>query len=326
NQGHAKAIAMRFDRQARHGVELLRLEGFEVFSMAQRKQRTQEIELHRRFDGHRDQIKEYRQQSEISADRPQQDEKDQRQGDGADQHEEFGSDAETPQRLERPDVGGCGRGIARYDDLVPDVKLVEEAQDNDDQVQYAADPGHNLGRGFDPVLFHVYSLLGISPQYGRRAQSLQRVACSSRPQRRHLQPQMLLERLVARAGVQEGEAHFESEGGDEAFDDGGGGVALGQQDAGVAGGDAGEVEAADFDARELAQGGFHQLLLPLVQIPREHFGVDQVADTHPTRAQGTVQEVRLRSDGALEVVDPDGGVREEPHPRLRRSRVSSGSR
>src|SRR5258706_3489193 len=137
---------------------------------------------------------------------------------------------------------------------------------------------------------------------------------------------MLLEWLVAGAGVEEGEALFEGEGGNEALDGGRGREAFGQQDAGVAGGDAGEVEAADGDAAETAEGVFSQLLLPLVQVDREHFGVDQVADAHPTPAQSAVQKIRLRRDGALKVVDPDGGIGEEPHQRLRRSRASSGSR
>src|ERR1700709_1816275 len=50
-QGNAEAIAMRFDRQARHRVKLLRLERFEVFRFAQREQCPQQIELNRGFDG-----------------------------------------------------------------------------------------------------------------------------------------------------------------------------------------------------------------------------------------------------------------------------------
>src|SRR5437899_9420250 len=76
-QAHAKAIAMRFERQARHGVELLRRKCFEVSGIPQRKQRFEKIHRSRGFDADRHQIEEYRQQSEISADRSEQDKQDQ---------------------------------------------------------------------------------------------------------------------------------------------------------------------------------------------------------------------------------------------------------
>src|SRR5437764_14585990 len=76
-QADAKAIAMRFERQARHGVELLRGKCFEVSSIPQRKQRLKEIHRSRGFDADRYQIEEYRQQSEISADWSQQHKQDQ---------------------------------------------------------------------------------------------------------------------------------------------------------------------------------------------------------------------------------------------------------
>src|SRR5439155_6801225 len=77
DQAHAKAIAMRFERQARHGVELLRRKCFEVSSIPQRKQRPNEIQLSRGFEADRYQIEECRQQSEISADWSEQDKQDQ---------------------------------------------------------------------------------------------------------------------------------------------------------------------------------------------------------------------------------------------------------
>src|SRR5207245_10548930 len=61
-QAHAKAIAMRFERQTRHGVELLRRKCFEVSSIPQRKQRLEQIHRSRGFDADRYQIEEHRQQ------------------------------------------------------------------------------------------------------------------------------------------------------------------------------------------------------------------------------------------------------------------------
>src|SRR5438874_9083023 len=49
-QAHAKAIAMRFERQARQGVELFRRKCFEVSGIPQRKQRLKEIHRSRGFD------------------------------------------------------------------------------------------------------------------------------------------------------------------------------------------------------------------------------------------------------------------------------------
>src|SRR6266852_4118083 len=62
---------------------------------------------------------------------------------------------EAPQRLHRPDVGGCGRCIARYDQPVPDECLTEEAHDYDDQVQHAADSCVKLWRCFNGAFCHL---------------------------------------------------------------------------------------------------------------------------------------------------------------------------
>src|SRR5205809_2361386 len=63
---------MRFERQARQGVELFRRKCFEVSGIPQRKQRLKEIHRSRGFDADRYQIEKCRQQSKISADRSQQ--------------------------------------------------------------------------------------------------------------------------------------------------------------------------------------------------------------------------------------------------------------
>src|SRR5437899_7665049 len=65
---------------------------------------------------------------------------------------------EAPQRLHRPNVGGCGRRIARYDEPVPDECLPEEAHDNDDQIQHSADSCVSLWRCFNVNICHFGSL------------------------------------------------------------------------------------------------------------------------------------------------------------------------
>jgi hypothetical protein len=62
-----------------------------------------------------------------------------REGDGAQEVEELGGDAEAPQRLGRQDLVGRGCGVATDDELTSDENLAEESENNDDQVQHAAD-------------------------------------------------------------------------------------------------------------------------------------------------------------------------------------------
>src|SRR5215203_3774885 len=138
-------------------------------------------------------------------------------------------------------------------------------------------------------------------QFSKKASS----ADDCTPQIRDLQPEVLLEGFVAGAGVEERPILLDGEGGDEAFEGVGGGEALGAEDARVAGGDAAEVEAAE--------GALGQLALPLVQVAAEDLGKDEVAHAEEAPAEGAVEEVGLPGDGAVEVIDPDGGVDEDPH-------------
>jgi hypothetical protein len=133
------------------------------------------------------------------------------------------------------------------------------------------------------------------------------------PQVWHLQFEVLLEGLVAGAGVEEAPALLDGEGGDEAFDRARGREALGAEDARVAGGDTAEVEGHHVEAAEAAQGILGQLALPLVQVAAQDLGVDEVAHADVPPAESAVQIVGLRRDRAVEVIDPDGGVDEDLH-------------
>src|SRR5215210_8835862 len=124
---------------------------------------------------------------------------------------------------------------------------------------------------------------------------------------------MLLEGLVAGAGVEEGPFLLDGVGGDEAFNGVRGGEALGAEDARVASGDPAELEGDHVDAAEAAQGIFGELALPLVQVAAQDLGMDEIAHAQEAPAEGAVEEVGLRGDGAVEVIDPDGGVNEDPH-------------
>src|SRR5437773_11394772 len=69
---------------------------------------------------------------------------------------------EAPQRLHRPNVGGCGRRIARYDEPVPDECLPAEVHDDDDQIQHSADSCVSLWRCFNVNICHFGSLENLT--------------------------------------------------------------------------------------------------------------------------------------------------------------------
>ena len=78
-----------------------------------------------------------------------------RQGDSAQKSHQVGDDAEAEQRLMGHDVGGRGRRIGRYDELILDEGLGEEASGDYDQVQHAPDPCVSLWLCFSGTICHI---------------------------------------------------------------------------------------------------------------------------------------------------------------------------
>src|SRR5437870_11130592 len=76
---------------------------------------------------------------------------------------------EAPQRFVRHDVGGCGGCIARHDQPVPDECLAEEADDDDDQVQHAANSCVKLWRCFNGTSCHFGPPLGWGSHVSKTA-------------------------------------------------------------------------------------------------------------------------------------------------------------
>ncbi len=139
-------------------------------ALSQREQRLDEPQRVGRLDRDRDQVEEGHQHGEVPADRPQQDVEDERHDDGAEDHDQLAGDAQAPQELHRPEVGGRGRRVPRHDDPALDERLVEDAHDDGDQVQQATEPGQDSRRRFDPLSVPSCLLVGkrVAGTDGRR--------------------------------------------------------------------------------------------------------------------------------------------------------------
>ena len=140
DQADAEPVSVRRRREVREGVDLRRIERSRQAGVRQREQRQQELELVRGFDRDRSQIEEDRKEREVPADRPEQDVEDERQRDGADEHDDLARDPDPPQPLVRQDPLGRRPRVVGHDEPASDECLAEGSAENDEQVERATDP------------------------------------------------------------------------------------------------------------------------------------------------------------------------------------------
>ncbi len=140
-------MAVHLDRDHRERTRLIGTKPPRCRAV-QDQQRAQKQDQARRDGRGLDQPEHGRHDGQRPADRRQQREKQDGQRDVAERHHRVGGEARAEQPGRGKNVGGRRGGIAGRDQGAARENLAPQAEDDDDEIEPAGDPGIGLRRGF----------------------------------------------------------------------------------------------------------------------------------------------------------------------------------